>query len=275
MRFDVFLRAIDPEFKADRFKIHLATGDGTHPRFPDPIDAFLAGELDEWQSWQSAQNFKRPRLITLIQTPQRSRWLFAGAFDVGRCTSPPGRQPFHYELIPSDLGIAYVGRLIVDFTRTGRSSYRLAENCIDDMSVAELLSEPMALAEFSGFADTLIDMPTLRTLVHDDYPSWRAALSSVSGVYVIADRETGKLYVGSATGAGGIWARWYAYANTGHGGNAELKKLLQSEGPERSNAFRFAILETGDSKATKLDMQRREAFWKRALLTREFGHNAN
>ena len=61
-------------------------------------------------------------------------------------------------------------------------------------------------------------------------PSWQAALSSISGVYLILDTKTGKTYVGSAYGEGGIWQRWSCYAETGHGRNVELIALLQSKG---------------------------------------------
>jgi hypothetical protein len=44
--------------------------------------------------------------------------------------------------------------------------------------------------------------------------SWWSALSSVGGVYLVLDTATGKAYVGSAYGTGGIWQRWSAYAET-------------------------------------------------------------
>jgi hypothetical protein len=54
------------------------------------------------------------------------------------------------------------------------------------------------------------------------------ALASVAGVYLISDTLTGKLYVGSATGEGGIWGRWCQYVD-GHGHNIQLKRLVGAE----------------------------------------------
>jgi len=50
-------------------------------------------------------------------------------------------------------------------------------------------------------------------------------LAAVAGVYLIVDRKTGKQYVGSASGEGGILSRWRSYADTGHGGNKRLIDL--------------------------------------------------
>ena len=100
-------------------------------------------------------------------------------------------------------------------------------------------------------------------------------MSAVAGVYLITDTSTGKLYVGSATGDGGIWARWSQYAATGHGGNKELKKLLKSEGADYARHFQYAVLEIADTHASAEEVIRREAHWKRVLGSREHGYNNN
>ena len=48
----------------------------------------------------------------------------------------------------------------------------------------------------------MLSKQQLDTVVKQEVESWKAALGSVAGVYLIADRRTGKLYVGSATGNG-------------------------------------------------------------------------
>jgi excinuclease UvrABC nuclease subunit len=42
--------------------------------------------------------------------------------------------------------------------------------------------------------------------------TWVTSLSSVNGVYLIQDKETDKLYVGSAYGDNGIYGRWASYS---------------------------------------------------------------
>lgn len=81
--------------------------------------------------------------------------------------------------------------------------------------------------------------------------------------------------MGSATGQGGIWQRWCAYADNGHGGNVELARLLREEGPDRQQHFRYSVLEIPDTHATDEEVLRRERHWKDVLMTRGVGLNAN
>ena len=46
-------------------------------------------------------------------------------------------------------------------------------------------------------------------------------------------------------------------------------------GSESISGFRFAVLEIADTHANKDDVLARESHWKRVLLTRSFGFNAN
>jgi hypothetical protein len=94
-------------------------------------------------------------------------------------------------------------------------------------------------------------------------------------VYLITDRASGKHYVGSAYGTGGIWERWACYALTGHGNNVELEAVLQSKGPEYAQNFQFAILEICDINSSPEQVVERESHWKTVLKSREFGLNKN
>jgi hypothetical protein len=84
-------------------------------------------------------------------------------------------------------------------------------------------------------------------------------------------------YVGSAYGEGGIWGRWKAYSETGHGFNKILQALLNDMGMEYARHFQFCILETADTNAGKDDVIIRETHWKKVLFSREShgGYNAN
>jgi len=133
----------------------------------------------------------------------------------------------------------------------------------------------MSVGDFPGYNSVLLSYPLLRTITREDLPSWRSALSSVSGVYVITDNETGKLYVGSAYGGNGIWQRWQAYAKSGHGGNKELKALLREHGRDYVKHLQFSVLEVCDLNASKDYVISRETQWKNVLRSREFGYNEN
>jgi hypothetical protein len=68
-------------------------------------------------------------------------------------------------------------------------------------------------------------------------------LSSVNCVYVIDDSKSESLYIGSTYNRDGIWGRWSQYAATGHGGNVELKKLIDKDPKYAEEHFKWSILE--------------------------------
>jgi len=61
------------------------------------------------------------------------------------------------------------------------------------------------------------------------YENWHTALSSVYAIYLITDKVSGKQYVGSAYGTGGLLGRWKNYVETHHGGNKRIVELLQQQ----------------------------------------------
>lgn len=62
----------------------------------------------------------------------------------------------------------------------------------------------------------------------------------------------------------------------GHGQNDQLKKVIQEKGTEyaRKN-FRFALLEYRPARTDDEVIIERETYWKKVLLSREFGYNEN
>jgi hypothetical protein len=141
--------------------------------------------------------------------------------------------------------------------------------------VIKLLESAFIVEDFKGYNNVLLSHHNLKVIVNRSEESWRSALSSVGGVYIIMDKQTGKAYVGSAYGQGGIWQRWCCYADNGHGGNAELIALLTKEGGAYAEHFQYAILEIADPLDTMEQVCIRESHWKRVLMSREFGYCAN
>lgn len=129
------------------------------------------------------------------------------------------------------------------------------------------------LYPFPGYHDFALDFPTLRRVVSDPrYVKWQAALEAVKGVYVIADTMSGKLYVGKADGSQRILGRWTTYATDGHGGNVELRALLDKD-PHHAHHFRYSLLEVFPPHTPQAEVDRAESHYKKALLTVEFGLN--
>lgn len=167
------------------------------------------------------------------------------------------------------------GRMVVTFSRPGRQSYLNAYSWSEKMVLSEVFAERISVSDFPGFKSVHLTKAELDLIVQHKLESCRAALSSVAGVYLISDNTTGRLYVGSAFGNGGIWQRWASYAASGHGGNVELRKLLNEAEPHREKGFRYSILEIADTHASQDDILRREQHWKSVLLSRLHGLNAN
>jgi hypothetical protein len=271
------LRIHHPSLDPSNSKIHLASWNG----FDNPLDVYIAGDFGEWQRWQNKQNFKRKYVISLISLPEPHKWLFVGVY---KSSSVEWREAldstgadalWYYNLSPLKCLSELAGRLVVSFKRTGRQAYLNAENWPDKATVAWIRPERLTIHDFPGYASVLLNKTQLDLIIRERTPSWRSALENVAGVYIISDKSTGKLYVGSATGAGGLWSRWRSYAETGHGGNRDLKHLLKHEGIEHTKSFQFSILEIADTHASNDDVLARESYWKDVFLTREFGYNAN
>lgn len=266
------LQSLDPGLSPKHTKVHLAVWNGRE----NPLDKFIDGDFDEWQQWQTKRNFQRDLVISLIALPGRFRWLFAGCFDSESAEWNEEYELYHYDLVQRKLTADLLGRLVVKFERTGRQSYLRAENWVEEMTVAELFPQRIAVSDFPGFQWVCLGKSQLDRVIVNEVASWKSALSSVGGVYLISDLHTGKNYVGSAYGDSGFWGRWSSYSFTGHGGNKELRKLLRERGADYAANFQFSILETADGRAAPEDIIERESHWKVVLLSRTpFGYNAN
>jgi hypothetical protein len=283
-----------PSLKPEDCKIHLASWNGRD----EPLEIFLAGDFPAWQNWQGHKNFERPYIVSLIKMGSPNKWLFAGVFSTHGCKSGEvqmdrpwdkrtgytlteetkvRKQAVQYETKELPEFAALTGRLIVEFPRDARQPYRKAETLAGQLQVSELKPSRLEIGDFPGYANVLLSKLTLDTIVQRVIESWKAALSSVAGIYLVTNTKSGRHYVGSAYGLGGIWARWVEYSGTGHGNNKNLKSLLQREGIDHSNNFQFSILETANINASSDEIIARETHWKNALCCHESygGYNGN
>jgi hypothetical protein len=167
------------------------------------------------------------------------------------------------------------GRAIIDFPKTFRASYLVGKKHEDQLFISSIREEKMSIADFPGFNSVRLSYKMLKSIVREDNPSWKSALANVSGVYIITDSTTGRQYVGSAYGGIGLWQRWSAYADSGHGNNKELIELIRAKGDEYAEKFQFSIIEVCDINSNPDHVISRESHWKDVLMTREFGLNRN
>ena len=267
----ILLREIWAIEKPQDYKVHFARWNGN----TQPLEVFVRDRL-EWQGWQeyrpSRNDFNRPFIFSLAQFYHESdAWLFGGVFRV------LGRHEDRYEVELQDIGSGFIGRLKLHWEYRDRTTRANFEKHYDGFVVQEILRESYSGRQFPGYEDIDLSFEEMETLVKNNRPDWKAALENIKGVYLINDTNTGKRYVGSACSDQGIWSWWSAYVACGHGGNVELRVLVNDPSLQYCRShFRFALLEHRPMPTPDQAILDREAFWKRILLTRgEQGLNQN
>lgn len=266
------LKTILNEYDDDsKYRFHLAK---TEPTGRRPIDA-LAKSDAEWLRWQVYRGSTKERFTTeyIVSFAQISgnKFLFGGVFQIIDRTS----KDYKVQLIQEDSNL--IARLILEYKGNNnratvfKPSYVYQNSIIAGIYEFKFKGEP-----FVSFEKINHDFSAIEVIVKNELPDWNIALSSVSGIYLISDKITGKHYIGSAYGAGGIWSRWVSYINSFHGANEDLIELFnnKSESYFRAN-FKFSILEIISSAETKEGVIHKESLWKNKLLTKEHGHNRN
>ncbi|WP_235929105.1 GIY-YIG nuclease family protein [Marisediminicola senii] len=123
--------------------------------------------------------------------------------------------------------------------------------------------------QFPGFDRLIANYAQLQAITREHrYASWRTALSSVVGIYLITDTRDGRQYVGKADGEENIRQRWTTYASNGHGSNVELRGLDPT-------SFQFSLLRVFDPATPTREIDAAESHFKVALGTRRHGLNRN
>jgi len=156
----------------------------------------------------------------------------------------------------------YVERILVDWGPGTRSWSQWADRRHKLILELRLDAHETPFPGFGGFCERISSLAGL-------HQSWRAALGSARGVYLLV-AEDGQQYVGSAYGADGFMGRWLQYAANGHGGNRELRGLAIDQ-----RDFQVSILETASPEMSAADIIAREVAWKEKLGARAHGLNAN
>ena len=176
-----------------------------------------------------------------------------------------------FQLTPIDLLKEYEGRLTIDW---GKSTRMWHQKGTSEKPVVSI--QPDKKKVFSGFEDLVLSYDELKEIITNPevYDAWHTALCSVSAIYLIVDRETGKQYVGSAYGSEGLLGRWACYVDTFHGNNKRMKDLI-CDYPERYHSFQFSILQILPKTVTAEEVVTIETRYKKKLLSIEFGMNDN
>lgn len=239
--------------------------------------------LEVYQSFQNPNKFGKSKTLAVFAPYYKTTGLFLGMWDIQGYTANSNfteetrsllkehnlpddwfNHAVRYDLIRNNILDDLSERLIIEW---GAATVAWVQS--KDKEVVEIKGKK-SIGDFQSFSLVDLNYQDLKNLIQfpDTNLTWLKALSSVNGVYLIKDKISGKLYVGSAYGDQGIYGRWSAYAKNGHGGNSELKSLDPS-------TLQFSILEIVPATTTADGVIECENRWKEKLGTRQFGLNKN
>ena len=181
------------------------------------------GRFEAYQSFQGANKFGKAASIVVFAPYYKTTAIFLGLWDIQDYIE-------NSQYSKETLSILKKFDLPESWMKT-TAMYRLKRNHIlDDLSerlviewgaatVAWVQSKDKEVVEIKGkksvddfqsFSLVDLDFQDLKNLIQypDTNLTWLKALSSVNGVYLIKDKVSGKLYIGSAYGDKGIYGRW-------------------------------------------------------------------
>jgi hypothetical protein len=259
-----------------------------HQHAKYPVTQLLAQNLLEtYQAYQSRPVFHPAGQVVSLYGLEGTRACLYGVFRKQGWRNPSDEPPltespwelewrkgtkFFYRLerLPGFEHLEH--RVIIEWGRGALAWYQRLAN----KPVLEITAPGRKLPPFRDYLEFDLTYDQLLDLYRNEeaHREWRSRLSAVAGVYLILAETTGKLYVGSATGAEGIWGRWREYARTGHGNNDLLRSLLTSDSAY-PKAFRFSVLQIVPKSMTREDVVEREAGFKAKLGCLAHGLNRN
>jgi len=180
-------------------------------------------------------------------------------------------ESYYFDLQKMEVLSDLEGRLIINWGKSTVSWHQWATN---EKEVLAIQENPKYA--FTGFENIVLSFSHLREIVTDPtlYENWHTALSSIYAIYLITEQASGKQYVGSAYGTGGLLGRWKNYVETHHGGNKRMVELLQQQ-KEQYVEFQFSVLQIIPKSFTSEDVIALESLYKRKLKSIVFGLNDN
>lgn len=280
IKFTDFIKVPNPE--RTKIKFNMNPGDVSKRAWDlllDDSDEWF--EMNEWKTKHPNNNLNNADyLIAMAQYyPYGPEYfIFGGIYEVERII-PEVFDQRGYKLKPTGLYKEYEKRLIVKLNEPiGRDLYNRLYVNIDSLEpeVYEL-APTTKLGHFPGYNNVSLKHDDLVRIINNEEAQWKQTLTNVKGIYLITDTNTGKLYVGSASGnSEGIWQRWSSYANKLNltGGNKAFEDIKGNFGGDYIKAnFKYSIIEIFDSKTKREDILQREQYWMKLLETKRFGMN--
>ena len=266
------------QFKKEDFgniKVKFNQSDGVD----DPIDLFRQDpEIvnTRWLFWKAERRyFYQGQIAVCFLKLNAEEWLLTTIKKITKDLDI--KNGISYEGYELDEYKKYYGRVIVKYHKKFQTQGTYYGTICDELIVNQILSVTYDGYDFSGYDKVCLSYKQLEIIVKQNKKDWVTALKSQKAVYLITDKNNGKQYVGSATSDKGmLLQRWSEYVENGHGGNTELKKLVESNGFDYiKDNFQYSILENYNAKVDDSIIRERESWWKEILQSRKFGYNDN
>lgn len=280
IKFDDFFLVKEPE--KTKVKFNMNAGNVNYPA----LDYLLDNDpewitMNAYKTKQANNNLNHADyLVSFAQYyPYGSDfYIFGGIYKVEKII-PEVFNKEGYKLILMDDYKEYRKRLIIKLEKPiGRDVYNRWYNTVQRDLNPEVyeLAPSTKLATFPGYSNVILTHKDLQTIIHEEAPEWKKALSYVKGVYCITDKSNGQLYIGSASGDNcGIWQRWAMYADVNNltGGNKTFEELKNNGADHIIDNFTYSIIEIFDMRTKRSDIIKREEYWKKVFQTVKFGMN--
>jgi len=254
----------------------------------DVHELYANGQFELYQSYQEKNVFKDCDYLVSCLGIENNQALFIGVYEVKGTIKVDGfpeyldvpykgkaktNSKYQYELEKVNGFEELEARLVIDWTNSAQAwCMKIKTN---EKEVIQLLPKGH-VRDFPGYLEVNLSFRELQKVINDPNANsiWHRMLSSVGGVYLILDTESGMQYVGSASGKEGILGRWREYAKNGHGENKRLKEIIKLDS-QRVQKFRFTILQTLPRTLTKNEIWDEERKYKEKLGSRAYGLNLN
>lgn len=261
------------EYESIKIKFNQSNG------YDDPMDLYQYNPdivNHTWLFWRNKQRyFQVGQIAICLLKLSYDTWLLTTIkrvtkeLDVYDGVNYEGEELKQYK--------SYFGRVIIKYRKTFQSQGRYYGAICDDLEVQQILPTIFDGNDFPGYDKVRLSYGQLEAVLNRGKRDWIAALENQKAVYLITDKENGKMYIGSATSDYGmLLQRWRSYISNGHGGNKELIELVEKKGINYiKNNFYYSILENYNAKVDDHIILERESWWKETLQTRIFGYNSN
>ena len=250
-----------------------------HNGYDDPMDLYRSNpEIinTQWLFWNEKRRyFYEGQIAVCFLKLSYDMWLLTTIKRVTKDFGISGGVSFEGKEIEKYK--PFFGRVIVQYHKTSMAQGRYFSELQDELVVNQILPDVYDGEDFPGYDKVRLSYAQLEVIIRCGKKDWIAALSNQKAVYLITDKNTGKLYVGSApSDSGMLLQRWSNYVANGHGGNKELFELVEREGFDYvKKHFQYAILENYNAKVEDRIILIRESWWKETLQTRVWGYNSN